>query len=206
MSRSTGCHLLGDFLHLVREEYWKARQVYEYNCRTYKNAKSCNSLGTFLFEGRGARYKDLKGALKFFEQACDYGSGPGCCHMGQMLLGKDPEVVKAGVKPDVNKALHALEKGCDLDVPDSCFEAACAYLNADKFGVTPELEKAFRLTEVACNHSSPHFEACNNLMLMHRRGIGTKKDPEAAKKVQEKVDDYVKTLEKESYAEFQRGT
>ena len=196
---------MGEFLHLVREDYAKAASVFDFACKQYKYFKSCNSLGAFQFEGRGTK-RDVRNALLSFETACESGSAEGCYHVGQMLLGKDAQLVAEGIQPAPAKAMTALEKGCDLGLASSCFEAGAAYLGGEKLGVPLQPEKAFKLMQLACDNFAPHFEACNNLMLMHRRGIGTAKDPVAADQVQEKLDDYLTMLQKKRFMEMQQGT
>ena len=197
--------MLGDFLHVIRDDYQRAHSVYSFACKQFKYSKSCNMLGLFTFEGRGVK-KNVPLALTHFAVACENGSADGCYHMGQMLSGKDDDVRGAGVKPDMKKAMAALEKGCELGQANSCFEAGSFYLHGEELGQPKDPVKGFHLMELACNNFAPHFEACNNLMLMHKRGVGTKKDPEAAAKVQEKLDDYISMINKKRFLEMQQGT
>lgn len=197
--------MLGDFLHIIREDYIKAHQVYKFACLEHKSAPSCNTLGIFTYQGRGTR-KDVPRAVSYFKLSCEKGFADGCYHLGQMLSGKDDETRKAGVKPDMPKAMQALEKGCELGNPNSCFEAGCFYMDGEQLGQPKDPVKSFQYMELACNHFAPNFDACNNLLLMHKRGIGTKKDPEAAAKVKEKLEDYITMLNKKRFLEMQQGT
>jgi TPR repeat protein len=197
--------LLGDFLHIIREDYKKAYAAYKYACDQFKSSKACTAQGMFAFEGRGTK-KDVVAASKLFQFACERGSGEACFYLGQMLSGKDPDVREAGVTPNITKAMLALERGCEYDYPDSCAEAGPFYLEGESFGQPKDPVKAFKFMEMACNHSAPHIQACGNLMLMYMKGIGTKKDSKAAAEVQEKVDEYVKMLTKKRSLEMQQGT
>lgn len=204
MSFYLGCHLLGEFLHLVREDFKKAYQVFDYTCREYNYFKSCNSLGVFTFQGKGIKKPDIKKSFPYFKKACEQGSAEGCYHYGQLASGSDPKVVDAGVKPDPKASIEALEKGCELGCPDACFAASSSYTFGEN-EIEKDEVKGFNLAKRGCEEYM-HFESCNNLLIMYQKGIGTKKDLKAAKEVQVKVDDYVEALQKKrNVSDMQRG-
>lgn len=193
---------MGEFLHLIREDFKRAYKVFDYTCKEYKYGKACNQLGVFTYQGKGIKKPDIKTAVKYFQIGCENGSPEGCFHYGQMISGKDKVIVDAGVKPDIKASLEALEKGCSLGCPDACFDASASYLFGE-LGCPKDEVKAFNIAKKACDEFF-HFESCNNLVIMHQKGLGTKKDPEAAKLVRAKVDDYVEQVTKKRNLEMGR--
>jgi len=199
-----GCHLLGEFMHLIRNDFKKAYTVFEFACKEYKYGKSCNQLGTFTFQGKGIKKPDLKKAAEYFDSSCENNSPEGCFHFGQMVSGRDPQMIKAGIKPDYVKSIKAFEKGCQLGNPDSCFSVSAAYMFGE-IGVEKDDVKAFNFAKKACEEFN-HFESCNNLGIMYSKGIGTKKDPAAFKAIQRKLDDYLDQVDKKRSLDMGRGS
>lgn len=181
-------------MHLIREDFKKAYKVFEYTCHEYKHGKACNNLGVFTYQGKGIKKPDIKKSVEHFKTGCENGSGEACYHYGQMVSGRDKAMVDKGIKVDMKKSIEALEKGCELGCPDACFDASAAYLFGE-IGYQKDEGKAFTYAKKACEEYF-HFDSCNNLLIMHQKGLGTKKDPEAAKVVQAKIDDYVDQLQK----------
>lgn len=136
------------------------------------------------------------------------GSPEGCFHIGQVLTGLDPKV-SAHVKPNPQKAVGYLEKGCELGCANSCHTVTGIHsLGLDNSGgnsVPINHEAAFKYAKKGCDDYR-HFESCANLALMYRKGLGTPKNPELAKKAQEVWDDYIDAVTKgRGSVEFGQG-
>lgn len=186
-----GCHLLGEYLDVIRQEYVKSGKVLRDNCDRARYGKSCDRYGTFCFNGKGLDVPDYGQALKYFRIGCESNHASSCYHAGRILAGTDAKV-KEHVTPDIHEAIRLLEKGCQLGLGDSCFSASNHHLLGN-FGNTKNLLKAFQLTRAGCDKD--HYESCVNLLQMYKRGVGTKPDVNRAKEIKEKVDDLKKQRE-----------
>ncbi|KAI1297646.1 Cytochrome c oxidase assembly factor 7 -like protein [Halotydeus destructor] len=196
-----GCSLLGDYVQIIEKNFKKAAKVYKHGCDKHDYGKTCNKFGTFAFLGRGTT-QDYQQAFAYFTKACDNESAEGCFHAGQMLTGTDPKV-KDHVTIDGKKALSCFEKSCRLGNNDGCFYAHSVYYHGEH-GVKKDWKKAFNLIRAPCEENG-HYESCNNLKLMYVRGQGTPKDLEKAKKVQERIDDYLDVAENRRQLEMGQG-
>lgn len=198
-----GCTLLGDFLEIIHKDFVRAAKVYKYACHEFGYWKACNKFGLNCYLGRGTT-KSIPMASEYFRKSCllDPPSPEGCFHAGQMLTGSDPGVATE-IKPDLKTAMTFLEKGCEGRSYDACFYASSIYYFG-QHGVEINKKKAFEMAKIACDEAN-HFEACNNLKIMYQKGEGTAKNLEEAKKINQKLDDMLADINKNSGIEFGEG-
>jgi cytochrome c oxidase assembly factor 7 len=180
-----GCHLLGEYLDVIKQDYEKSGKVLRDNCDRFGYGKSCDRYGTYCFNGKGQEAPNYGQALKYFQIGCNSDHPISCYHAGRILAGTDKKVTKQ-VKPRIVDAVKMLEKGCTLGLGESCFSASNHYLFG-QFGMSKNLSKAFELSEAGCHKN--HYESCVNLQRMYKRGHGVKTDVAKANEIQEKVDD-----------------
>lgn len=180
-----GCHLLGEFLDVIRQDPQQSAKVLKENCDRTRYAKSCDRYGTYCFNGKGMKEPDYGQALDYFRRACDADFPTSCYHAGRMLTGSDPKIL-VHVKPEIKEAIRLLEKGCQLGLGESCFSASTQHLFG-KFGNTKNLFKAFEFSKMGCDVD--HYESCINLMQMYKRGEGTQRDLPMAMEIRKKIED-----------------
>ena len=90
-------------------------KLLEKTCDELKTATACYNLGFLKIDGHGGFKQDMKGAMKYYEKACDLGYAAGCDELGGIY-----NVGEADVKADENKALKYYEKSCALGGKDGC--------------------------------------------------------------------------------------
>ena len=194
--------MLGQFFSLVEQDHKKAFNVYKHSCDTYNYGKSCNEVGAMKVRGYGTK-EDIPGAMEHFKKSCSQGYANGCFHLGQMISGADEKFTKKNnIQTNPQEGFKLLEKACDLGCADACFSAH-SYVISGVPGIAKDLKKAFDLAKKGCD-SGYHFDSCENLMIMYRKGIGTFQNPKEAERIQEMVDHYRETLLKQREMNLQR--
>lgn len=199
---SLGCNLLGQYFTLVEQNHAKGYNVFKHSCDKFNYGKSCNEVGIMKLRADGTK-KDVDGAIKYLEKSCNENHGDGCFHLGQTISGADENFTKENnITPKPHEGLKILEKACHLGCADACYTAH-SYIMTGVGGIRKDLKKGFELVKKGCD-SGYHFESCENLMIMYRKGIGTPKDLKKATEVQEKVDHYREQLIKQREMNLQR--
>nr|WP_314399682.1 hypothetical protein [uncultured Campylobacter sp.] len=109
-----GCAGLG-LSYIDEGDAAASEKLLEKTCDELKTATACYNLGFFKIDGHGGFKQDVKGAMKYYEKACDLGYAAGCEELGGIY-----NVGEADVKADENKALKYYEKSCALGSRDGC--------------------------------------------------------------------------------------
>jgi TPR repeat protein len=79
-----GCHNVGEFLSVVKDDHARAAAVYTKNCADRKFSPSCFNLAKLYFAGRGVARDDDQ-AMALFDKACSGGHLAACYHFGALL-------------------------------------------------------------------------------------------------------------------------
>ena len=104
-------------------------------------------------------------------QECQNGIGRGCRKLGALYeLG-------LGVKKDLYKARHYVEKGCELGSGDSCNRAG-NYYEYKKFNLPIDTAKAASYYHKGCELN--YALACNNIGSSYTNGVGVVKNLDLA--------------------------
>ena len=111
---SAGCAGLG-LSYIDEGDAAASEKLLEKTCDELKTATACYNLGFFKIDGHGGFKQDVKGAMKYYEKACDLGYAAGCEELGGIY-----NVGEADVKADENQALKYYEKSCALGGKDGC--------------------------------------------------------------------------------------
>jgi len=94
----------------------------------------------FKLHGFGTE-KDVEGAQKLFEEACDENDPNACFKLGRTFLdGKE----KHGVKRNPEKAFKYIEKACDLGHPNGCQVISVMYRKGDGVEQNDQLFEDYR--------------------------------------------------------------
>ena len=173
-----GCHRLADFLEAFRKETPKARTIYMTNCNENKYGHSCFKAGNYHLLGRGGE-NNVDKALEFFIKGCEYQYDSNC-HNAALLYSSG----KVGEGKDYVKAGEFLKKGCAQGNAASCQEMSTYHL-LPRPGFQKDMTKAFEYAKKACDLG--HMYGCVNLSIMYKKGDGTEKNLELAKKMEKKA-------------------
>lgn len=186
------CHLLGDFLLSIDEDFVKAAETYEKNCTEYKHGLSCDAYGRMAMKGQGMpNGSDKLKAFMFFEQGCKLGESRSCYHAGQMLTLKDTQINEI-IKPDPERGTQMLQKSClSGNQPVSCTLLHTLFLGSNTH-VEKNMAEAARFGKLAC-HSNQH-SACYNLSRMYHLGDGVEQDIEMARYYRARTKECMKGL------------
>lgn len=93
------CHLLGDFLEAIKQDFKKAAKVYKANCDDRNYPKSCYKYGTYVGLGKGEEKRDNKVAMEYFHKGCNLDQPEACFYEGMMLVaGSDDNAFKKDPK------------------------------------------------------------------------------------------------------------
>lgn len=47
------CHLLGEYLDVIKKDFHKAARIYKSNCDDYNHPRSCHAYGNYALVGKG---------------------------------------------------------------------------------------------------------------------------------------------------------
>jgi len=178
--RADGCHLLGDYLESIKQDFKKAATVYRNNCDDYKFPRSCYKFGNYSLLGKGCT-KDEGRAYEYFQKGCENGSPAACYHAGLMVT--SPQM---SIKKDFPQGLKYLEKGCEGNDKDSCYFASSLHFQFEKL-IPVNMKKAFELCYKACELGNVY--ACNNVSMMYKRGDGVEKNETLAAEFRKRAAD-----------------
>ncbi|KJE91932.1 hypothetical protein CAOG_02984 [Capsaspora owczarzaki ATCC 30864] len=192
LRKTTGCHELAEFIYGVHRNPKAAAELYEANCLTRHNAKSCFRSGVLAFDGEGVA-RDSVRALARFRRACELGSAEGCNNAAMMFQRG------VGCPADLDVAERLFLKACDqLLYTNACYNLSSFYLLGGvvppappklKPGETPpatrpplppankelqNLPKALEYSLRGCEYGHPY--ACINASRMYLTGDGIPKD------------------------------
>lgn len=115
----------------------KALKSYNKAC-SLRVAEACAKLGDVHARGIGVT-KNASKAGTLYHAACELDHAQSCLALGQHQLERDPEA-----------ASSTLQKACDANIPQACFERALL-LEGRTPGVTAEPERALALYQRACD-------------------------------------------------------
>ena len=172
------CHRLGSFLHTVRRDVEKSRQVFTAACEDYGHGACCFNAAGFAYLGQGGP-EDKEASRKMTMKSCE-GNYPQGCHQVGVSLSSGEWTGK----PDFVQATNYFGKGCDLGYERSCHTLVNYYIRGQD-GVPKDMKKAFDLSFRLCEQN--HFPSCVNVSQMYRRGEGVTQDPELAKKYRQRA-------------------
>lgn len=98
------------------------------------NGQACSAAAQLMLHGVGCP-KDVDGAVKRYDIACERDDAQACFKLGSLLIMGE----KYGVKRDPKRAAKLVEKGCDLGHPNACQVMSVMYLKGD--GVEKNMKK-----------------------------------------------------------------
>lgn len=124
-------------------------------------ATACVSLGN-VFEAGMAGPKDLPGAAKLYQAACDQGNQGGCAGLARLYdLG-------LGVPRNPEKARSLAEEGCKTGDAAACDQIG--YFHAmGKAGLPPNGKKGIEYFQMACDDAA--WGSCTNIGLLYLFGL-----------------------------------
>lgn len=188
------CALLADFLSALHQTKARSRVISQYACDSMRFGPSCyQSSIDYIFDNVRTRFyyaiprpapANWKKAFAYFSRGCDLGHARSCYRKGQMMI--QPTGTYKGVKSKPVDGIATLESACDGGCFEACYEASVHLLSGKLPQVKADYPRAFVLTKTACEFGLLD-NACHNLAAMYDHGIATKKDPQVAKKVREKM-------------------
>jgi len=214
------CFRLGEFFETIRKQWKDAADTYKMCCDKFQNATCCFKAGQYHMLGKGGLSKDWLDAFKCYETACnqdryqDQGKNDrmaaACCNKGLLMYKdggerkrimeyldqKEPSsegTTSASTDSSDSKAfpviLSAFQKACNLNDGKGCYFLAQLHLvgyGAGELG--KDGARAADCMVKACDLGD--VRACHNASLMYSRGDGVEKNPELAKKYQDKVNEH----------------
>ena len=86
---TTGCHLLGDYLEGIKQDYEKASKIYKSNCDESSHSKSCYKFANYCFLGKGTK-QNLENAYSYYLKGCEAGDSDSCLNGGLMCVSNTP--------------------------------------------------------------------------------------------------------------------
>eukprot|EP01138_Halocafeteria_seosinensis_P010179 gb/GECG01010396.1/.p1 GENE.gb/GECG01010396.1/~~gb/GECG01010396.1/.p1 ORF type:complete len:243 (+),score=37.06 gb/GECG01010396.1/:1-729(+) len=177
---STGCHSLGEWWAVVKQDYEKAANIYFPNCHERDHASSCLNLGLLKATGRGVQ-RNMNEAVELFKKGCSLGNADCCTAAGmEQASGKN-------VEQDLKQAKELLKKACgQVGQSKACNKLGEMYL-VGKHGCEKDLPAASYYLKRACDEGKPL--ACRNLALMYLRGEGVEYNEETARQYWDKMYD-----------------
>ncbi|XP_030747658.1 cytochrome c oxidase assembly factor 7 homolog [Sitophilus oryzae] len=188
------CHLLADFLEAIKKDYEKAGKVYKNNCDEYKYAKSCLKYGGYSLIGKGGLKANYHTAYDYYEKGCNLDEPSACFNQGLLLITQNEQ---HGLKQDIVKGLHLLEKACSGLNGVACYYLSGLYITGAKnghkvgdksvkeFDVPRNMKKAFQYALEGCNLGNMY--SCANVSQMYAKGDGTEKNETLAKEYKAKA-------------------
>ena len=185
--RAPYCELLADTLGAQRRERFRSIRIHEFACNGLKHGPSCYEVSVdYLLSNYSGFWKkpQPRWAFDYFGYGCDHGHSQSCYRKGQMMI--QPKGTYKRVKSNPTKGMELLESACNKGSFDACYEASVHFLTGKIPGVPVDYRKAFLLSKTACEFGY-HANACHNLAAMYENGIATKKNPNAAKQIREKM-------------------
>ena len=93
-----GCHNVGEFYSVVKEDHKRASITYEKNCAEKNFPASCFNLAKLYFAGKGVPQNEEE-AMSLFEKSCKLGHQAGCYHYGALLYLSNPDSKKVFFYP-----------------------------------------------------------------------------------------------------------
>ena len=163
-----GCDIAGDILSDKDYKVYDMAatiKIWDRGCNLGYGT-SCWSLSEVYFKGEGVP-KDANMGISLLNKACQGGNSDECNSLARVY-----EVGKHGVTVDLDKALRANRRACELD-PGYCTNAAKTAQKAGKDTVS------FDLLQRGCNLQDEM--ACYELGEAYKAGKGTTADEEKAK-------------------------
>uniref|UniRef100_A0A914Z4A7 Uncharacterized protein n=1 Tax=Panagrolaimus superbus TaxID=310955 RepID=A0A914Z4A7_9BILA len=199
--RGDSCHLLGEYMEAIEQNYKKSYELFRDNCEIRKYPKSCFKYAMYLLNGKECEPSFIK-MLKPLEIACADNLPPGCRYLGLVNWnGVENQ------KPNSKKSEEAMKKACDLEDPEACWMLSTWYLGSqtkfktkgkdlDKQKQLGELEKnperALEYGIRACEMNVP--QSCANVSRMFRIGDGIPENVEKAKEYHDKAAEIITLL------------
>ncbi|KAK5638472.1 hypothetical protein RI129_012767 [Pyrocoelia pectoralis] len=210
------CHLLGDYLEAIDNDYKKASKVYKTNCDEYKYPKSCYKYATYALLGKGYK-QNYKDAYRYFEKGCNLDHPESCLHQGLLKVTKNDS---SDIPVDVLKGMQLLEKACTASNGNACYYLSGMYISGvrkpdirikhyekvdddSSYEVKKNMAKAFGYAERGCDLG--HIYSCSNLSQMYSRGDGVKKNGELAEKYRKIALEMQAELQSNKTLEFGQG-
>eukprot|EP00500_Bicosoecida_sp_ms1_P001059 CAMPEP_0203810076 /NCGR_PEP_ID=MMETSP0115-20131106/2713_1 /ASSEMBLY_ACC=CAM_ASM_000227 /TAXON_ID=33651 /ORGANISM="Bicosoecid sp, Strain ms1" /LENGTH=242 /DNA_ID=CAMNT_0050718853 /DNA_START=54 /DNA_END=778 /DNA_ORIENTATION=+ len=184
---ATGCHSLGEWWALVKEDFGKAADLYRTNCLERRHGPSCYNMGRLHANGRGVE-RSAPATLEFFARGCEAGTAD-ACQYGALLLSTGKHVPE-----DKPRAARMLERGCNelTGGAQCCAKLGVLRLQGDEAaGVARDLPLAARLFRRACVDAR-HAPSCSNLAVMTHRGEGVSKDESEARRLMDDANELFK--------------
>jgi len=210
------CHLLGDFMEAIKQDYEKAKKIYEINCDEYGMAHSCHKSGGYYFAGRGCP-RDLQKAFEFFEKACNLTPNfPTSCLNAGLLSQLEAKTQIGGIVSDNMscmlksepadhlKAINYFKKACDGEIAEGCHRYSSTMLTGIKGVVEPNLAEAHKYALKGCELGSK--DSCVNTSIMYTRGDGVPKNERLGRRYANIARDMMKQeTETRERTKFQEG-
>ncbi|KAF7995268.1 hypothetical protein HCN44_004740 [Aphidius gifuensis] len=197
------CHLLGDYMEGIKNEYDKAAQLYKDNCDDRNWPRSCAKYAGYVSIGRGCT-KNIQEAFKYIQKSCDLDDPRGCVKAGEMAASPFDSFVE-NRDEEIKLSIKNLEKACHkLNEEKGCFILSTIYLGSLKNEVEIDLPKAFKLSMKSCDAGNPY--ACANISQMYARGEGIEKNDKLSESFKQRAISLHNDVAKvRSQLQFQQG-
>jgi len=201
--KAEGCHTLGKFMESARNDFFKARHVYEKNCLENEYGHSCFKLGQLTQLGKGTEDgADIHKALIAYDAGCRYGSGESC-HNAAILSNfgmtlEAPPTTKialnkssqAKANKDYVKIEEYLKKGCALKNFASCLELSRFYADGrvspdGKSSIAQDWNKTVKYAQLSCD--ADIIGGCVILSHCYKNGFGVQKNERTSECIQNKA-------------------
>ncbi|XP_063992780.1 cytochrome c oxidase assembly factor 7 homolog [Diachasmimorpha longicaudata] len=197
------CHLYGDYMESIKQDFEKAASLYKSNCDERNWPRSCAKFGGYKATGKGCE-RDIKEAFKYFEKGCELNDARGCLHGGVLATHKTMTLQEDKLK-QINKGMEMFRKAChEFKEEPACFLLSGIYMGGLKEYIEPNLREAYKLSFTSCEMGNPY--ACANLSIMHARGEGAQKNQELADMFKERAEILHKEMTKaQNQVKFQEG-
>ncbi|KAK6621787.1 hypothetical protein RUM44_001594 [Polyplax serrata] len=187
------CHLLGEYLHVVKSDFQKAARIYKTNCDDYNHPRSCHAYGNYAILGKGQEKQSVETAYKYYLKACELDSEPSCFNAGIIAMRGDANINR---EKDYTKGLALVDKACTLNHMNACYYLSGLYISgtSDKV-IDKDMKQAFKYSERACRLGNSY--ACSNVSIMYKKGDGVEKDEKMSEKYRKLADQLSIKLEPE---------
>jgi len=208
------CHLLGDYMESIKQDFVKASKIYAVNCDDAGHAHSCHKIGGYKFSGRGCE-RDVEASYNYFAKGCELGYSAACLNaglldelepgtkIGGVLPGKEIQVARS-TQGDKLKALDYFQKACEGDVAEGCHRAASMFIQGVKGVLESDKDKAFPLALKGCDLGK--LECCVNVSIMYKNGEGVEANPKLFKRYSNMARDIIRSnTQQQNRLRFQEG-
>ncbi|XP_066903853.1 cytochrome c oxidase assembly factor 7 homolog isoform X2 [Halyomorpha halys] len=197
------CHLLGDYLEAINQDFDKAGKIYKVNCDNSNFGRSCFKIGNYFLAGKGGLQKSDSKAIEYYEKGCELNDFDSCFRGGviSFLSSKSKSPIRT-----LKQSVDLLTKGCEGKNKDACFHLSSLHLVGATSGteeICEDMAKAFHYAVKACELGN--IPACANVSTMYRKGEGVEQNSGESEKYKKLAIEMQKEMEYEEGLIFQQA-